>query len=737
MYVHISHSMQRDDHQTPLLIRSITQVRSHRNNPVAWQLWDVEAISFAKKHNRLIFLSIGYSACHWCHVMARESFASEEIASLLNRYFVPIKVDREERPDIDDVYMNYVEATNGSGGWPLNVFLTPELEPVFGGTYWPSGNDSTKMTAMSPGGDEVPVITFVEILRKMKEVWETQQGRCRESARGITQQLKEFAEEGTHSTPLKDDTKGEVLDATEVTANDLELDVLEEAYSNFAARFDTKHKGFGLEPKFPMPANLSFLLRLARYPASSPVRDIVGHAECQNATDMVVQTLLAMARGALHDHLGHGFARYSITADWGLPHFEKVLSDQAQLLDVYLDAYESTGDAELLEVIMDLTAYLTKAPIQSQETGAWYCSEDADSLPNRPDSSSSRHLDQDDPVNQKYEGAYYTWSLREFTTLLGSRDAEICARYWGVEADGNIPREYDPADEFLNQNVLRVQCSPSQLAREFGLSEEDVLKTIKASRRVLNDYRRTHRVPPDVDDKVVAGWNGLAIHALAKASVVLSKIDPTRSQLCLEAAERCFRFIKREMVDSKSGQIWRVWRRQARAETPGFADDYAYLCQAAISMYYATFADDYLQFAELLQSYLNRYFLSYEDPLNHEKSTGFYMTPDPFPSDVAPPLLRLKQGTDSAHPAANAVIVQNLLRLSSLLNDAKYRKIAEQTVAAFAAEILQHPFLYVGLLDGVVGLEVPTKSVVGVVTDQAADTKAHSSATKVSSPGIP
>lgn len=685
--------------------------------------------------------------------MARESFSCKDVAAILNESFIPIKLDREERPDVDDVYMNYVEATNGSGGWPLNVFLTPDLEPVFGGTYWPSPDSASNLATVVPTREEIPMISFIEILEKLRDLWETQQWRCRESARGITQQLKEFAEEGTHSTPAKDEKKGAVIDKTEVTSRDLEIDLLEETYQNFAARFDTYHGGFGLAPKFPMPSNLSFLLRLARYPSSAPVADIVGYDECKYATQMVVETLIAMARGGLHDHLGHGFARYSITADWGLPHFEKMLSDQAQLLDVYLDAFEATRHPELLSAVFDLIGYLTSPPILSPETNAFYCSEDADSLPARPDSSSSNHSDKDDAVNHKHEGAFYTWTLREFVNILGTRDAEVCARYWGVEADGNIPRDYDPADEFLNQNVLSVRATPSSLARDFGLSEEEVVKIIKHARKRLDEHRRTRRVPPDVDDKIVAGWNGLAIHALAKASIVISAIDEDRARTCLEVAEKCMQFVRREMIDKESGQIWRVWRHGTRTRTPGFAEDYAYLTHAAIRLYYATFDDEYLQFADKLQGmyrkpfplpfgsivgpkkkkkpvannsltvYLNKHFLSYDDPIDPDKSTGYFTTPSPFPSGVPPPLLRLKQGTDSAHPAANGIIVQNLLRLSHLLNDEKYAKLAEETVTAFAAEILQHPFLFVNLLDGVVGLEIGVKGIVGVIRNKSENAK--------------
>ncbi|KAI5287305.1 hypothetical protein KEM55_000027, partial [Ascosphaera atra] len=308
-----------------------------------------------------------------------------------------------------------------------------------------------------------------------------------------------------------------------------------------------------------------------------------------------------MARGGLHDHVGHGFSRYSITRDWSLPHFEKILSDQAQLLDVYLDAFEVSGHPELLGAVYDLVTYLTSPPIFSPRINAFYCSEDADSLPLRPDSSSSSHSEDDDIENHKHEGAFYTWTRRELVKILGNRDAEVCAAHWGVKADGNIPRHHDPADEFLNQNVLSIRTTPSVLARDFGLSEDEVVRIIKSAKQKLDEYRRTRRVPPDIDDKVVAGWNGLAIHALARASIVLSEIDEGRARTCLDVAERCMRFVQTEMMDASTGQLWRVWRSGNRADTPGFAEDYACLCHAAISLYYATFDDKYLQFADQLQ----------------------------------------------------------------------------------------------------------------------------------------
>ncbi|KAJ5578099.1 uncharacterized protein N7459_007063 [Penicillium hispanicum] len=650
-------------------------VRAHMNNPVAWQLWDAESIDLAKKYNRLIFLSIGYSACHWCHVMEKESFMSSEVAAILNESFIPIKVDREERPDVDDIYMNYVQATTGSGGWPLNVFLTPNLEPVFGGTYWPGPNSTTLLGPETTG--------FVEILEKLSDVWQTQHQRCLESAKDITKQLREFAEEGTHSR------LGE-READE----DLDLELLEEAYQHFASRYDSINGGFGRAPKFPTPSNLSFLLRLGAYPAQ--VTDIVGQDECEKATAMAVTTLVNMARGGIRDHIGHGFSRYSVTTNWSLPHFEKMLYDQAQLLDVYVDAFRLTHDPELLGAVYDLAAYLTTAPLQSP-TGGFFSSEDADSFPTPSDT-------------EKREGAFYVWSLKELSQVLGPRDAGVCSRHWGVLPDGNVAAEYDPHDEFMNQNVLSVRATPSKLAKEFGLSEEEVVKIIKGGKQKLHDYRERTRGRPDLDDKIIVGWNGLAIGALAKCSVLFQEIESSKAVQCREAAARAISFIKDNLFDKRTGQLWRLWRDGSRGDTPGFADDYAYLAGGLLDMYEATFDDSYLQFAERLQKYLNEHFLS----KTGSTPAGYYNTPSSMTPGMPGPLFRLKTGTESATPSVNGIIARNLLRLAALLEDDEYRALAQQTCNSFAVEIMQHPFLFVGMLDVIVGLQIGTRTVTGV-----------------------
>lgn len=499
---------------------------------------------------------------------------SPEVAAILNESFVPIKVDREERPDIDDVYMNYVQATTGGGGWPLNVFITPDLEPVFGGTYWP-GPNSTSQTRL---GAEGP-IGFVEILEKLRDVWRTQQARCLDSAKEITRQLREFAEEGTHT---HHDGQG--------TEEDLELDLLDEAFQHFSSRYDSVHGGFSRAPKFPTPANLSFLLRLAMYPDA--VKDVVGQEECARATAMVVNTLIHIARGGIRDHIGNGFARYSVTKDWSLPHFEKMLYDQAQLLDVYVDAFRLTHEPELLGAVYDLITYLTSSRIHSP-TGGFFSAEDADSLPTPGDT-------------EKREGAFYVWTLKELTQVLGQRDAGVCARHWGVLSDGNIAPQNDPHDEFMNQNVLSVQVTPSKLAKEFGLSEEEVIKIIKSARQKLREYREKNRVPPDLDDKIIVANNGLAIGALAKASVLLEEIDKEKAEVSREAAKKAVSFIKNNLFESSTGQLWRIYRDGSRGDTPGFADDYAYLTGGLIGLYEATFDDQYLQFAEQLQGKIQR-----------------------------------------------------------------------------------------------------------------------------------
>ena len=615
--------------------------------------------------------SAAYIESSGCHVMERESFCSPEVAQLLNAYFIPIKIDREERPDVDAIYMNYVQATTGSGGWPLNVFVTPDLEPVFGGTYWPGPNNS--MTAVGTAVAET--VGFVDILEKMRDVWIQQESRCRESAKEITRQLKEFAEEGVHSHHMGEKGEGEGLD----------IELLEEAFQHFQKKYDKINGGFSTAPKFPTPVNLSFLLRLPHWPQT--VKDVVGETEYQHASNMAIHTLRKMARGGIRDQIGYGFARYSVTKDWSLPHFEKMLYDQAQLLDVYLDAFLGTRDPEMLGAVYDIATYLTSPPMAAPG-GGFFSAEDADSYPSKSDS-------------EKREGAYYVWSLKEFHDVLGDKDGDICARFYGVTADGNVASQNDPHDEFISQNVLNVTTTPSVLAKKSGIPEASITQTLKSGRQKLREYRENHRPRPSLDDKIIVCWNGLAIGALSRTAAALQSIDPTKASACLEAAVSAVDFIKTELFDLQTKTLFRVYR-EGPGSTPGLCDDYAFFIHGLIDLYEATFDESYLQFADLLQKRQNELFTSSDSP-------GFYTTPSPHPPDL---LMRLKSGMDAAEPSSNNISARNLYRLSSMLDDASYFKKAKETVEAFEAEVEQFPFTFSGLLGSVVMGHLGLKSIV-------------------------
>ncbi|KAI5852280.1 hypothetical protein BZA05DRAFT_397412 [Tricharina praecox] len=634
-------------------------VRAHAGNPVHWQLWSPETLALAKKHNRVLFVSIGYSACHWCHVMERESFENEDIAKLLNENFVPIKIDREERPDIDRIYMNFVEATTGSGGWPLNVFLTPDLKPVFGGTYWPGPNSSKGQ------------IGFEEVLEKIVQTWKEQPTKFLASAEEILQRLKEFTDEGL---------KG----AGEGSEETLELDLLEEAYQQFNTRYDPVHGGFGLPPKFPVPVKLAFLLRLGAFPTL--IKDIIGERECENAKQMVVTTLKNMALGGIHDQIGHGFARYSVTADWSLPHFEKMLYDNAQLLGVYLDAWLVTDDELLLETAIQTADYLCDGAL-SNPAGAFFSSEGADSLYRSTDT-------------EKREGAFYVWTRREFDVILDAQESSVCARYWSVHRGGNVDPEDDAHDEFIHQNVLAVVTTIEQLSQTFGLEVDQIEAIIKAGRKKLLEHRNKERPRPNLDDKIVTSWNGLAIASLSRAAAILGASHPNETRRWLEYAEKAAAFIKTNLYDEETGLLKRVFR-EGPGDTPGFADDYAYLVYGLISLYEATFDASYLKWANDLQK-------TQLDIFWDKENGGFFATAEINDGLI----LRLKDGLDSQEPSTNGVSANNLFRLGSILNIPSYADHARKTCTAFSAEILEHPSMFSSLMASIVASNLGMRSIV-------------------------
>ncbi|TVY41754.1 Spermatogenesis-associated protein [Lachnellula subtilissima] len=639
-------------------------VRAHSSNPVAWQIWGDEAIELARKENRLLFVSIGYSACHWCHVMERESFENEEVAAILNDAFIPIKIDREERPDIDRIYMNFVQATTGSGGWPLNVFVTPDLEPVFGGTYWPGPTSST-----TPFEDQVD---FLAILHKLSTVWKEQEERCRQDSSEILKKLKDFASEGTFG-----DRRGEGGDG-------LDIELLEEANQHFLSTYDSQNGGFGSAPKFPTPSKLSFLLRLRQFP--SAVHDVVGEEDCQKAENMAMTTLRKMARGGIHDHIGNGFSRYSVTADWSLPHFEKMLYDNAQLLHIYLDAFLLSRDPEMLGVVYGIASYLTSTLEHS--AGGFYSSEDADSFYKRGDS-------------EKREGAYYVWTKREFENVLGPHAEPILSAFFNVSGHGNVKPENDPHDEFIDQNVLTVANSPSTLASTFGMKEEEIVRIIKDGKATLRAHREKERVKPGLDDKIIVSWNGIAIGALARTAAVIKGFDPVKSEEYLKSALKAATFIKENLYEDSTKTLYRIWR-EGRGETKGFADDYAFLVDGLIDLYEATFNEEWLHWADDLQH--SQISLFYDI-----SGTGAFYSTD---SSAAHVILRLKDGMDASEPSTNGISASNLYRLSSLLNDDTYSKKAEETVAGFESEMLQYPWLFASFMPSIVAGHLGLKGTV-------------------------
>jgi uncharacterized protein YyaL (SSP411 family) len=599
--------------------------------------------------------------------MAHESFDDPHIAQILNENFLPVKIDREERPDIDRQYMDFLQATSGGGGWPLNVFVTPDLEPIFGGTYWPSPGSER---ASRGGGPD-----FEQILLKVAGAWKEQEQRCRDSAKQITQQLREFAQEGT----LGERADGKPEDGQNVG---LELDILEDAFLHYQKRFDPKYGGFGGAPKFPTPVHIRPLLRVTCY--TKEVRDIIGEDMCVEALSMAVKTLECMAKGGMKDQIGHGFARYSVTRDWSLPHFEKMLYDNAQLLPVYLDAYLVTKSPLFLDTLQDIAAYLTSSPMASQ-LGGINSSEDADSLA---------------PDGHKREGAYYVWNMEQLRSVLSEEELNVCTKYWGVYADGNIDARFDPQGELTGQNTLCVRYDVADLAAELGQEAEAVQQIIQSGRTKLRAYRESNRPRPALDDKIVTAWNGLAIGGLSRAGAALRTSHPELSASYIAAAEKAAACIRMHLLDEESYTLRRVYR-EGPGETPGFADDYAFFILGLIDLYEATFASQWLAMADRLQQTQNRLFWD-------EEKYAFFSTPAGQP-DI---LIRTKDAMDNSEPSVNGVSASNLFRLSALLNDENYIKMAKRTVSCFEVEISQHPGLFSGMLSSVVAADVGMRSLV-------------------------
>jgi uncharacterized protein len=586
----------------------------HADNPVDWFEWGEEAFNKARRENKPIFLSIGYSTCHWCHVMAHESFENEETAELMNREFVNIKVDREERPDIDRVYMTFVQATTGGGGWPMSVWLTPELKPFAGGTYFPPEDRWGQ-----PG--------FTKVLQRIAAAWQQERDKILEHGERILGALREASA-----------ARG---------SEELGERIFDNAYQQFARSFDADEGGFGSAPKFPRPVTLNFLTRFyARHKDK---------AAGKHALEMVLATLRKMAAGGMRDQLGGGFHRYSVDRFWRVPHFEKMLYDQAQLANAYLDAFQITRDPQFESVARDTLDYVQRD--MTSDSGGFFSAEDADSQLQRG-------------THEKAEGAFYVWTKDEIEHALGS-DAGIFSFHYGVDEDGNAPAGADPHGEFTGKNILFQRHSLAETAEHFGKSSDEISAVLARAREKLFAVR-SQRPRPHLDDKIITSWNGLMISALARAAQVLDDGEYLRS------AQRAAEFARTKLFDSKRKILARNFRAGKGGD--GFADDYAFMIQGLLDLYEASFDLQWLKFALQLQSSLDALFW------DGERGGYFSVT-----GNDASVLLRLKDDNDSAEPAASSVAAQNLARLGAMLDEAKLKARARETVAAFATQVSHFP----------------------------------------------
>ncbi|KAK0634055.1 hypothetical protein B0T14DRAFT_508300 [Immersiella caudata] len=678
-------------------------VRRHADTPVAWQPLDQATLEYSTRENKPIFMHIGFLADHHCRLTTEDSFSNRVVADLLNSSFVPILIDRDERPDLDTIYQNYSEAINATGGWPLNIFLTPDLYPIFSGIYWPGPGTEHSLAGISSMQSDT-YGDFLAISQRVLTFWVEQEERCRKEAFEMLSKLRYFAQEGT----LNSDEEGAAAAPAEAAdIADLDIDQLDEALTAISSKFDPREYGFGTQ-KFPNPARLSFLLRLAHFPQE--VRDVLGEKSIERATSMALGTLRRIRDRGLHDHLGAGFMRFSVTGDWSLPRFEKLVGDNALLLGVFLDAWlgqssESiTSDVEFADVVFELADYLTSPPVRLAN-GGFATSEAADSFYRKGD----RHM---------REGAYYLWTRKEFDQVVGGdasdgqHDVLVAAAHWNAREDGNVPREQDPYDEFINQNVLYVVKDAQELSRQFGIPVSEVERILLSAKDKLRARREKERMRPGIDEKVVVYINGMVISALARTAAAVRSVDPERAARYLEAAKEAAAFIRDKVtVDG----ILRRFFSDGPSDTRAFAEDYAFLIDGLLDLYDATLDKEWLAWASKLQDEQLRQFYDYPghatssvSPPRRSYSGGFYSTEE---ETLSKTILRLKSGMDKLQPSTNAVSVSNLFRLGTLLVNAERISLAKTTIGAFEAEILQHPWLFASLLIGVVAAKLGVKEV--------------------------
>jgi uncharacterized protein len=612
----------------------------HAHNPVDWYAWGDEAFEKARNENKPIFLSIGYFTCHWCHVMEKESYSDPSVAAILNQYFVSIKVDREERPDIDRLYIAYVEATTGSAGWPLNVLLTPDRKPFFGGTYFPPEQ-------------------LKSLLQKVADAWSKQHDSITQTAGRAAQQLIEIVSKQSPAT------------------GDLQSAMLDQAYKQIAATYDATNGGFGGAPKFPRPVALCFLLR---YYARTGQHD---------GLEMTLKTLRAMERGGIHDQLGGGFHRYSTGATWLVPHFEKMLYDQAQLAIVYTEAYQITHDRFYADATRDILDFVLRE--MQQPRGGFASAEDADSRVALGKSDTS-------------EGVFYVWTSKEIENVLSKQDEAVFEYGYGVESSGNVPAHQDIRGELSGKNVLYEAHSTEETGKKFSLTVEQTADKLTAGRKALFKAR-SQRPRPPLDDKIVTAWNGMMISALARASQAL---DEPRY---LECARATAKFLETHLYDSNTGKLWRSYRAGSPS-VAGFLDDYTDLISALLDLYQAGFDVHWLKWAVSLQEK--------QDHLFEDAKDGGYFDTGSSDSSL---LGRTRDSYDGAEPSPNSTAAMNLLRLAQFTDRAEWRNQAHKTLSAFTARLQSEPDAVPALVSALDFLLAQTKQILIAGNPASQDTR--------------
>jgi len=605
----------------------------HATNPVDWYPWGDEAFARASREDKPVFLSIGYATCHWCHVMAHESFEDPEVAAILNRDFVCIKVDREERPDIDSTYMQVCQMMTGQGGWPLTIVMAPDKRPFFAATYIPK----ERRFAM-PG--------LLDLLPKIARAWREQREEIVRSSDSIASALKSRGPAGPGAEP----------DAA----------LLDEGYEDLLLRFEPEYGGFSGAPKFPTPHILLFLLRYGK------------RTEKQRALAMAVRTLDAMRDGGICDHLGGGFHRYSSDAQWRVPHFEKMLYDQALLLMAYTEAFEATRLERYRDTAESIVAYVLR-DLTSPE-GAFFSAEDADS-----------------PGG---EGAFYLWTTDELDAVLPGEDAEIAKHLFNVRHGGN----FSSPEGTGRENILYRTLHEKDLSPVTGIPEEELAGRIERIRKHLFQAREK-RPRPSFDDKVLADWNGLMVAALAKAARVFGN---ARYQA---AARRAMEFILSRMRTSE-GRLWHRYR-DGEAAIPAFADDYAFVCYALVELYECTFSVRYLAQALALMKVFREHFLDND-------AGGFFFVAD----DGEALLVRRKEIYDGAIPSANSVACETLIRLSCLTGDPVYEETAAALARTFAGRVRELPSAFCWFLCAMERATGPSQEIVIAGEEGSEDTGA-------------